>query len=58
MKQNIKLLINKRESTRLKHFNDCKSFIEHSNNMDDIYKKIFKNTIQIGTIKFQSFMMI
>ena len=31
--------INKRESTGLKHFNDSKGFIEHSNNMIDIYKK-------------------
>ena len=29
-------LINKRESTGLKHFNDSKAFIEYSNNMDDI----------------------
>ena len=33
-------LINKRESTRLKHFNDPKAFIEYSNNMQDIYKNI------------------
>ena len=33
-------LINKRESTGLKHFNDSKAFIEYSNNMDDIYKNI------------------
>ena len=34
------LLINKRESTGLKHFNDSKAFIEHSNDMDDIHKNI------------------
>ena len=34
------LLINKRESTRLKHLNDFKTFIEYLNNMDDIYKNI------------------
>ena len=33
-------LINKRESTCLKHFNDSKAFIEYSNNMVDIYKNI------------------
>ena len=34
------MIINKRESTRLKHLNDSKAFIEYSNNMDDIYKNI------------------
>ena len=34
------LLINKRESTGLKYFNDSKVFIEYSNDMDDIYKNI------------------
>ena len=29
-------LINKRESTELKHFNDSKAFIKYSNGMDDI----------------------
>ena len=33
-------LINKRESTGLKHFNDYKAFIKYSNDMDDIYKNI------------------
>ena len=33
-------LINKRERTDLKHFHDFKGFIEHSNDMDDIYKNI------------------
>ena len=33
-------LINKRESTGLKHFIDSKVFIEYSNDMDDIYKNI------------------
>ena len=35
-----KLLINKQESTRLKHLNDFKAFIEYSNYMDDVYKNI------------------
>ena len=30
-------LINKRESTGLKHLNNPKAFIEYSNDMDDIY---------------------
>ena len=33
-------LINKRESTGLKHFNDPKAFIEYSNDMQDGYKNI------------------
>ena len=33
-------LINKRRSTSLKHFNDSKSFIEYSNDMDNVYKCI------------------
>ena len=35
-----RFLIDKRESTGLKHFNDSKAFIEYSNDMDDIYKNI------------------
>ena len=34
------LLINKRESTGLKNFNDSKAFIEYLNDMDEIYKSI------------------
>ena len=33
-------LINKQESTWLKYLNDFKTFIEYSNDMDDIYKNI------------------
>ena len=33
-------LINKRESTGLKHLNDPKSFIDYSNDMQDVYKNI------------------
>ena len=33
-------LIHNKQSTGLKHFNDFKAFIEHCNNMDDIYKNI------------------
>ena len=37
------LLINKRESTGLKHLNDPKSFIEYSSDTNDIYKNIEEN---------------
>ena len=33
-------LINKRESIGWKHFHDPKAFIEYSNDMHDVYKKI------------------
>ena len=33
-------LIDKRESTRLKHFNDPKAFIEYSNDMHNVYENI------------------
>ena len=33
-------LINKRENTGLRHFNDPKAFIEYSNDMQDVYKNI------------------
>ena len=33
-------LIKKREDVGLKHLNDSKAFIEHSNIMDDIYNNI------------------
>ena len=38
------LLIDKRESTVQKHFNDPKAFIEYSNDMHDVYENI-DNTI-------------
>ena len=34
------ILIDKRESIELKHFNDQKAFIEYSNDMQDVYKNI------------------
>ena len=37
-KAKYQFLINKRESTALKHFNDPKAFIEYSNDMQDIYR--------------------
>ena len=36
-------MINKRESTRLKHLSDSKVFIECSNDMRDIYKSTEKD---------------
>ena len=33
-------LINKRESTGLKRFNDSKAFFEYSNNMNNIFENI------------------
>ena len=38
--EKYELLINKRESTSLKYLSDSKSFIEYSNDMDDIQKNI------------------
>ena len=35
-----KLLINKLEGAVIKHFHDSESFIEYSNDVDDIYKNI------------------
>ena len=39
-KAKYQLLINKRENTGLKYYNDLKAFIEYSSDMDDIYKNI------------------
>ena len=39
-KAKYQFLINKQESTGLKHLNESRTFIEYSNNMDDIYKNI------------------
>ena len=33
-------LINKKETTGLKHYNDPRAFIEYSNDMNDVYKNI------------------
>ena len=38
-------LINKKENIGLKYFNDSKAFIEYSNDMEDVYKKINKYNI-------------
>ena len=34
------ILIDKRESVGLKHFNDLKAFTEYSNDMQDVYRNI------------------
>ena len=39
-KSKYRFLLEKSESTELKHFNDSKAFIEYSDDMDDIYKNI------------------
>ena len=39
-------LVNKREKVGLDHFNDTKAFIEYSNGMQDVYKKIECNSIE------------
>ena len=39
-KAKYKFLIKKRDNVGAKHFNDSKTFIEYSNDMDDIYKNI------------------
>ena len=38
-------LINKRESAGLKHFNDTQAFIEHSDDMQDVYENIHEYNI-------------
>ena len=38
-----RFLINKRKSSALKYFFDSKVFIEHSSDMDNIYKNITAN---------------
>ena len=38
--------------------NDSKAFIEYSNDMDDLFIKKFKNTIQLKNEKFRSYLMI
>ena len=39
-KAKYQFLINKRESTGLKHFGDPKAFIVYSNDMQDVYENI------------------
>ena len=51
------LLINKRESTELKHLNDSKAFIKYLSYMVDVYKTL-KNTIKMKNLKYWLFLMI
>ena len=44
-KEKFQLLINKRESTGLKHFNDPKAFNEYSNDIQDVYKNIEEHNL-------------
>ena len=44
-------LINRRESTGLKHFNDPKAFIDYSNDMQDFIKTLV-NTMRIKNAKY------
>ena len=48
-------LINKRESSRLKHFNDPSAFIEYSNDMQDVYKSIDEYNVGQKTQNISSF---
>ena len=50
-KGKYQLLIDIREGTGIKHFNDSEAFIEYSNDMDVIYKKA-KNTVQIKSPEY------
>ena len=50
-------LINKGESTSLKHFNDSNDFIKYFNDMDDIYKNIGKYNPN-RNVKYKSFLMM
>ena len=45
-------LINKRESTGLKYFNDPKAFIGYSNDMEDVYKNINEYNADIKNEKY------
>ena len=40
MPYKTRFLINKQKNTGLKHSNDSKAFIEYSNYMDDVFKKL------------------
>ena len=44
-------LINKRKRVGINHFNDPKAFIEYSNDLHDVYKKLII-TIPIKKIKY------
>ena len=52
-KSKYQFLIDKIESTGLKHFNDPKAFIEYSNDMQEVYENI--EECNIGKKRFNSF---
>ena len=52
-KSKYKFLIDKIESTGLKHFNDPKAFIEYSNDMQEVYENI--EEYNIDKKRFNSF---
>ena len=49
-------LIKKCEDVGRKHFNDFKAFIDHSTDIDDIYKNI--EEYNTNSVKYLSFLMI
>ena len=51
------LLINKKESIGLKHFNDPKVFIKYSNDMQDVYENIDECNIDKERKIFPSFLL-
>ena len=51
-------LIKKREDVGTKHFNDSKAFIGYSNDMDDIYQNIYKNTEEYNTNKKRKILIV
>ena len=58
---NYQLLINKSEVQKPVQkpvLKGSKGLIEHSNDTEDIYIKLLKNTIQVRNIKYQSYLMI
>ena len=50
-------LKNKWENPGLKCFHDSKAFNDYSTDMDNIYQKILKSTIQIKAIKYWLFLI-
>ena len=40
MKQNINFYLKNQEDVEAKHFNKGKAFVEYSNDMDNVYKKV------------------
>ena len=51
-KSKYQYLINKRESVGINHFKDPKAFIDYSNNMHEVFKKLLMITILIKKIGY------